>query len=111
MVDVSTILAPLIFGLLLITALNRAAVFWQRERTPRIFYSFLTFLMLCLLYLASSLVWPTLWRETVRVLLVLALIWGNYHEWKYLVEFLRKKNAKRKADAVEQPAIDERDFG
>lgn len=111
MTNVSTILAPLIFGLLLITALNRAAVFWQQERSPRIAYSFLIFLTLCLLYLASSLVWPVFWREVVRVLMVWSLVWGNYYEWHNLRDFVRKKNAKRKADVVEQPAIDEREFG
>jgi len=103
MVEVSTILAPLIFGLLLIMVLNRAIVFWQRERTERIFYSFLFFLTLCLLYLSLALAWPSLWREVVRVLLVWSLIWGNYHEWTDLVEFLRKKYNARQADVIEQP--------
>lgn len=103
MTSVSTILAPLIFGLLLITALNRAAVFWYQEKSPRIFFSAMIFLTLCLLYLASSLMWSVFWREVVRVLMVLSLVLGNYYEWHNLRDFVRKKNAKRKAEATEKP--------
>lgn len=99
----TTIFAPLLFGLLLITALNRALVFWQRERSQRIFYSFLTFFCFCLLYVAAALLWPALWRDTIRIVLLWALVWGNYHEWKYLVDFLRKKDIAYQAAPIDPP--------
>ena len=100
MADNTTMFAPLLFGLLLIAAINRVIVFWQRERTPRIFYEAMTYSCLFVLYLASALEWPSFWRDVARVILIWALVLGNWHEWRKLFVFLH-----RKEDAVSLPSV------
>jgi len=90
----TTMFAPILFGLLLITAVNRAIVFWQEERSPQIFYIAMTYSCFCLLYLASSLEWPAPWRDAIRAILLWALAWGNWYEWRELIVFLRKKELR-----------------
>jgi len=98
MADYTTMFAPLLFGLLLIAAINRVIVFWQQEQTPRIFYEAVTYSCLFMLYLASALEWPSFWRDVARVILIWALVLGNWHEWRNLFVFLHKKE-----DAVSLP--------
>ncbi len=91
MVDVTTLISPILFVFLLVTAINRVGVFWQKERSWQVFYAFLTYACFCLLYLAAWWQWPTLWRDAIRFVLLLALVFGNYYEWRELFAFLRKK--------------------
>ena len=101
----TTMFAPILFGLLLITAVNRAIVFWQEERSPQIFYIAMTYSCFCLLYLASSLEWPAPWRDAIRVVLLWSLAWGNWYEWRELLAFLRKKELVA-AEPVVEPVVE-----
>lgn len=83
--------APLLFGLLLVAAVNRALVFWQQERSGRILFSFVTLFCLCLLYLATARLWPSGVRDGIRAALLLGLVASNYYWWRDLLRFLREK--------------------
>jgi len=104
MADYTTMFAPLLFGLLLIAAINRVIVFWQQEQTPRIFYEAVTYSCLFMLYLASALEWPSFWRDVARVILIWALVLGNWHEWRKLFVFLHKKELRQAQ--LPDPSID-----
>jgi hypothetical protein len=91
MYSLAELFAPILFGLLLVAAGNRALVFWQQERSGRMLFSFVTLACLCLLYLASARFWPNGARDSIRGVLLLGLIASNYYWWRDLLRFLRKK--------------------
>ncbi len=91
--------APLLVGLFLIAAINRALMWWFQERSVRVFTAFLFFVCLCLLYLATVIVWFGPAANAVRVVLVAALALNDWHEWHDLIAFMRKRDAAQSSAA------------
>ncbi len=95
--------APLLVGLFLIAAINRALMWWFQERSVRVASAFLFFVCLCLLYLATVLVWLAPAANALRVVLVAALALNDWHEWRDLIAFMRKRDAAQNLAAPPVP--------
>lgn len=85
------IIVPCLFGAMLSTTICRLLIFWQKERTGRVFCFALVFATLCFLYLVSALRLAIPLRDTARAVLFLALVCGGFFEWRELIVYLRKK--------------------
>jgi len=99
MPTITEIFIPILFGLILITTILRGIIFWQMERTPKVFAFFMVFLCFCLLYLVLALApypqWQQAFRDSVRLVLLTSLVVGNWFQLVELRSFLAEKNRKR----------------
>lgn len=99
------VIIPALFGVLCMTTVARALIFWQKERTARVFFFFIAFLTLCLLYLVAALKLPTYLIDVGRITFFLSMLLGSIFEWKELIVYQIQKAQKHAAGVEEAELI------
>lgn len=93
---------PVLVGLLLLTTFCQlftvAAI--KKERTPQAFAFLIVFADFCFLYFVASYTLSAFWRDTGRIVLILALVFGSLFLLRNLFRAMREKDKAFNAEPI-----------